>query len=389
MGWSTLGPRPRHRGGEEDFGDGWTRGPPNQIRKTRSWPSFGGRPTRYPGHGSQTSPFVFASPHSGRLYPASFVAESRLTPLALRRSEDAFVDELFAAVAPLGAPLIAARFPRAFVDANRAARELDRAMFDDALAMEVDAGSARVAAGLGVIPRIVRDGAEIYREQAGAARMPRSGWRVYIGLTTGRSAELVEETRTRFGVAVVVDCHSMPSAANVPDIVLGDRYGASASPGLMRFAERAFQACGFSRCAQRALCGRAYHRPLWPSRQRHPCASDRSEPGAVSGRRAHRTRRAFRGSARKACWCAGPSHCAGRQCAARQRLLHSPRNSARATGFCSDQNSSRVWTRKKAAPRGAAKFREETPRKGRGSAKKKSAMPRCNNMPARNAAIKN
>ena len=193
----------------------------------------------------QTSPFVFASTHSGKLYPARFVAESRLTPLALRRSEDAFVDELFAAVAPLGAPLIAARFPRAFVDPNRAARELDRTMFDDALAMEVDAGSARVAAGLGVIPRIVRDGAEIYRGKLAPADAEERLNRLYRPYHRAL-AELVEETRTRFGVAVVVDCHSMPSAANVPDIVLGDRYGASASPGLMRFAERAFQACGFS-----------------------------------------------------------------------------------------------------------------------------------------------
>ena len=108
-------------------------------------------------------PFVFASPHSGRTYPDSFVAMSRLGPTSLRRSEDAFVDELFSGAVALGAPMIAARFPRAYLDANRAPAEIDTAMFDGTLPVAVDAPSPRVTAGLGVIPRIVRDGAEIYR----------------------------------------------------------------------------------------------------------------------------------------------------------------------------------------------------------------------------------
>ena len=110
----------------------------------------------------QTLPFVFASGHSGRHYPDRLIAESRLDPLTLRRSEDAFVDELFAGVAALGAPLIAASFPRAYCDVNRAASELDAAMFHPRPALPIDAPTPRVAAGLGVIPRIVRDGAEIY-----------------------------------------------------------------------------------------------------------------------------------------------------------------------------------------------------------------------------------
>lgn len=194
---------------------------------------------------AQTAPFVFASPHSGRLYPADFVARSWLAPLALRRSEDAFVDELFESAVERGAPMIAARFPRAFLDVNRAACELDNAMFDDALQAEVGAPSARVAAGLGVIPRIVRDGAEIYRGRLSRAdaeaRLARL-YRPYHAALAG----LIDETRARFGVAIVVDCHSMPAAASIPDVVLGDRYGASASSALMRHAELAFEAYGFS-----------------------------------------------------------------------------------------------------------------------------------------------
>jgi N-formylglutamate deformylase len=193
----------------------------------------------------QRVPFVFASPHSGRLYPASFVARSRLDPLCLRRSEDAHVDALFAGAVALGAPMISARFPRAFLDVNRAPGELDTAMFDGLLHLEIDGPNARVNAGLGVIPRVVRDGAEIYR----AKLLPREAqdrlallYRPYHRALAG----LVEETRQRLGVAVVIDCHSMPSAAAAPDIVIGDRYGSTAAPSLIHLAECAFERRGFS-----------------------------------------------------------------------------------------------------------------------------------------------
>ncbi len=193
----------------------------------------------------QTVPFIFASGHSGRRYPESLIAQSRLDALTLRRSEDAFVDELFAGVVDLGAPLIAAEFPRAYCDVNRASGELDSGMFDAALGMAIDLPSPRVAAGLGVIPRIVRDGAEIYARKLSPreAELRLSGlYRPYHAAL----AQLAGETVKRFGVAVVVDCHSMPSALSVPDIVLGDRYGASAPLLLTGWAENAFLAARFS-----------------------------------------------------------------------------------------------------------------------------------------------
>jgi N-formylglutamate deformylase len=193
----------------------------------------------------QSVPFIFASPHSGRTYPAGLLAGSRLDPLTLRRSEDAFVDELFGSVTALGAPLLAARFPRAYCDANRAPGELDAAMFSGPLAMEVDSPSPRVAAGLGMIPRIVRDGAEIYARKlapADADLRLRFLYRPYHAAL----AALVEETVARFGLAVVIDCHSMPSALAVPDIVLGDRFGASAPAFLTGWTQSAFVQAGFS-----------------------------------------------------------------------------------------------------------------------------------------------
>ena len=202
----------------------------------------------------QTVPFIFASPHSGRSYPDSFVAMSRLGAVALRRSEDAFVDELFCGAVALGAPMIAARFPRAFLDANRAPAELDSAMFDGTLAMAVDSPSPRVTAGLGVIPRIVRDGADIYRGKL----PPRDAelrlsklYRPYHAALAG----LIEATRAQFGVAVLIDCHSMPSAAAIPDIVLGDRYGMAAAPAVTRAAEIAFEAQSFSHARNAPYAG--------------------------------------------------------------------------------------------------------------------------------------
>lgn len=193
----------------------------------------------------QQVPFVFASPHSGRLYPASFVAGSRLDALSLRRSEDAYVDVLFDGAVALGAPMIAARFPRAFLDVNRAVTELDPAMFDGTLDMLVDVANARVNAGLGVIPRIVRDGAEIYRAKLAPSEAKERIARLHVPYHVAL-ARLIDDTLRRFGVAIVVDCHSMPSAASVPDIVLGDRFGASASPLVTRLAESEFEKLGFS-----------------------------------------------------------------------------------------------------------------------------------------------
>ncbi|MBL6852518.1 MAG: N-formylglutamate amidohydrolase [Alphaproteobacteria bacterium] len=202
----------------------------------------------------QTVPFVFASPHSGRAYPQSFVAASRLNAVSLRRSEDAFVDELFCGAVAMGAPMIAARFPRAFLDVNRSPAEIDTAMFDGALDIVVDAPSPRVTAGLGVIPRIVRDGADIYRTKLkpgdAEERLSRLHRPYHAAL-----ARLIDETRALFGVAVVIDCHSMPSAAAIPDVVFGDRYGMAAAPTVTRAAELAFEAQGFSHARNAPYAG--------------------------------------------------------------------------------------------------------------------------------------
>jgi N-formylglutamate deformylase len=203
------------------------------------------RPFRVVRPERHSAPFLFASPHSGRRYPAALAAASRLDPVMLRRSEDAFVDELFAEVTALGAPLLAAEFPRVFLDVNRGMGELDATMFAAPLGVAVDVPSARVSAGLGVIPRIVRDGADIYRGKLAPQDAKLRLEKLYRPYHQAL-ASLVAETQDRFGAAVVVDCHSMPSTLGAPEIVLGDRYGASASALLSRLAEDSFRREGFS-----------------------------------------------------------------------------------------------------------------------------------------------
>lgn len=184
-------------------------------------------------------PLILASPHSGSEYPADFVAASRLDPLALRQSEDSFVDELFAVAPQLGAPLLSARFPRAYLDVNREAYELDPAMFSDALPSYVNAGSPRVRIGLGTIARIVANGENIY---AGKLRFADAERRIECLYHPYHQVlhRLVQETAAMFGGCLLVDCHSMPSSSGCgqggADIVLGDCYGAACAPCIVEAA---------------------------------------------------------------------------------------------------------------------------------------------------------
>lgn len=201
----------------------------------------------------QTVPLVFSSPHSGRHYSDDFVALSRLDSLALRRSEDSFVDELFVCAVDHGAPLLAALFPRAFCDPNREPYELDPAMFAGKLPEQANIRSPRVAAGLGTIPKVVASGAEIYGQRLPVSEVERRIGGYYRPYHQ-RLRELVEDTQRRFGWVVLVDCHSMP-ASSAPalaaasgggaDVVLGDCYGASAAGDIVTCVEDGFKARGY------------------------------------------------------------------------------------------------------------------------------------------------
>ena len=211
-------------------------------------------PIRVQQPARQSVPFVYVSPHSGCNYAPEFLAASRLDPVTLRRSEDSFIDEVFEAAPRYGAPLLQALFPRAFIDPNREPWELDPAMFEDELPPHVNTTSPRVACGLGTIARVVANGEEIYRRKLRFAEAERRVSELYQPFHAALSG-LVEDTRHRFRVAVVVDCHSMPSVGapnerdfgrRRPDFVLGDRFGTACAPCLTDAAERLLRAQGFA-----------------------------------------------------------------------------------------------------------------------------------------------
>lgn len=208
---------------------------------------------------TQELPLVLASPHSGRDYPADLLEASQLDATTLRRSEDCFVDQLFGFASEIGAPLLSALFPRVYVDANREPFELDPAMFEERLPAYANTRSPRVAAGLGTIARVVAGGAEIYGEKlpfdAAKQRIDRHYWPYHEALQS-----LLRETREGFGICLLLDCHSMPSA-NAPgagqatrsqeerpqaarqtrdpiDFVLGDCHGSACDRAFIAAAER-------------------------------------------------------------------------------------------------------------------------------------------------------
>jgi len=199
----------------------------------------------------QTLPLVLASPHSGSHYPRDLVASSRLDAVTLRRSEDAYVDEIFGAAPSLGAPLLRARYARAYLDPNREPYEFDPAMFEDALPAYVNRLSPRVKMGLGTIARVVASGEEIYARKLRADEALQRVERLYRPYHRALM-QLLAETRDKFGFYLLVDCHSMPSAclgdrgrAGRADIVLGDCHGTSCHPMVMETMHHALSAKGY------------------------------------------------------------------------------------------------------------------------------------------------
>lgn len=198
-----------------------------------------------------TTPVVFASPHSGRDYPWSFLRRTVLDEHIIRTSEDAYVDRLFDCAPGFGAPLLMAGAPRAFVDLNRSADELDPAVIDGVRPANYN---PRVNSGLGVIPRVVANGRAIYRGKIPMSeaqhRIDRY-WRPYHD----QLKTLLSAAHARFGQAILIDCHSMPhealdsiarAGARRPDIVIGDRFGASSEGDIVDRVEAAFLAAGLT-----------------------------------------------------------------------------------------------------------------------------------------------
>jgi len=213
---------------------------------------------------------VFASPHSGRNYPQAFLQQTLLDERVIRSSEDAFVDHLFASAPEFGAPFLTAGVPRAYVDLNRSPDELDPALIEG---VRRQGHNPRVASGLGVIPRVVSNGRAIYRGKLQMAEVEKRleiYWRPYHAALQA----LLSKAHAQFGQAILVDCHSMPheavdgvarTAAQRPEIVLGDRFGAAASSEVVDLIESAFASAGLIVTRNAPFAGayitQAYGRP--------------------------------------------------------------------------------------------------------------------------------
>ncbi len=224
---------------------------------------------------ARTTSVIFASPHSGRDYPPAFLQSVALDKAEIRSSEDAFVDLLYGDAPSHGAPLLTARAPRAYLDLNRGPEELDAALIAGVRRVSQN---PRVASGLGVVPRVVANGRAIYRGKLSLEEVHHriaTYWRPYHDALQ----MLIDESHSQFGRAILIDCHSMPHQAleNViqsgnerPDVVLGDRFGASASPAIVEQVEAIFKSAGLKVARNMPFAG-AYIAQHYgrPSRRQH------------------------------------------------------------------------------------------------------------------------
>lgn len=197
------------------------------------------------------APLIFNSPHSGTDYPHEFLMASRIDMMTLRKSEDAYMDELIADLGAGGFAIARVHFPRSYVDVNREPYELDPRMFNGRLPSFANTRSMRVAGGLGTIPRVVGDGQEIYSDRLSvdhALQRIESLYKPYHRALR----KLLGKVHQAFGSVMLVDCHSMPSSGigrdetRRPDVVIGDRYGTSCAPLLTDVIEDTFQRLGYT-----------------------------------------------------------------------------------------------------------------------------------------------
>ncbi len=211
-------------------------------------------------------PLVFASPHSGDVYPDDLAPAPGLGERSLRSAEDVMVDRLIGSGPAHGVPTIAARVSRAYLDLNRDPGELDAALIDDC---EPATPTAKVSAGFGVIPRRAGDGAALYDRRLGMAEARHRLDRVHTPYHDALAA-LMQTARDRHGVGILIDWHSMPSRAaggqgrgvRGADVILGDRHGASCSARLTRHLRASFEAAGWKVGLNQPYAG-GYSTQIW------------------------------------------------------------------------------------------------------------------------------
>ena len=212
---------------------------------------------------NQTSPVVLASPHSGRSYSSEFLRLVRVPLEELRRSEDCFVDELFADSVADGSPFLQALFPRCFLDVNRSPTELDQRLFEGLLPQYRDGNSIRVRAGLGVIPRLASNGVELYPRRL-KIDVARQRLLAYYFPYHKMLRAMLDNTSEKFGRVILLDCHSMPSVGGPhdpdaglrrADIVLGDCFASTCSEAVISIVEKSLTSMGYQVVRNKPFAG--------------------------------------------------------------------------------------------------------------------------------------
>ncbi|MGA8380389.1 MAG: N-formylglutamate amidohydrolase [Stellaceae bacterium] len=192
-------------------------------------------------------PVVFDSPHSGSHYPEDFRFSCALE--TLRRAEDAYVDELYAAAPAHGATLIGALFPRSYLDANRAVDDIDEALIDGVWHSPLRP-SHSTRAGLGLIRRVARPSLPIYERKLAAAEILARIERCHTPYHRVLD-EACSRLHREFGAVWHVNCHSMPSKRSARDVgrpadfVLGDRDGTTCAEEFTDFVARVLRGRGY------------------------------------------------------------------------------------------------------------------------------------------------
>lgn len=201
-------------------------------------------------------PLVLDSPHSGLQMPSDFCASlsDRITEADLRDGEDCFVDELYLPATRLGVPLLAAQFPRTWLDPNRHAGDIDLALMDGGLWPDALVPSGKSRIGKALIWRTLDDGRPIYARPLGVAavreRIARYHQPYHATLQT-----LLNNAYAAFGVVYHINCHSMnavsgsmgeggPGVARA-DMVLGDRDGTTCDPAFTEFVRSTLTGFGY------------------------------------------------------------------------------------------------------------------------------------------------
>lgn len=208
------------------------------------------------GPAAPESPIIVSVPHAGRDYPAAMAPLLRVPVSALAPLEDRYIDAV-AHAAHGDEALFVQHCPRAWIDLNRAERDRDPLLDRGAEPAAQRALSAKVRGGLGLVPRRLATVGELWRAPLGAAeveaRITRD-YRPYHAAITGALAA----ARARYGIAVLVDLHSMPglgAADEVAQIVIGDRFGHSAAARLVASVEAVIEAAGLRQALNSPYAG--------------------------------------------------------------------------------------------------------------------------------------